>query len=235
MSRRLRAVAPSDPPPDAPPSGPSNGPSSRASSRASSADGHGESLYAVAAAHRAAERAEASLAAAVYQARRDGHTWQDIGAELGISRQAAFKRFGHPVDPETGEELSLQSSIPVLAQAEEAIGLLAAGDPDAVRARMSYTCARAITRRALVTVWREVLASVGALESCAGHVVLETDGAVRRTQPATPGEATAVPAIGRLVLHHEAGEMVARVSFDRHGRVNGLLIGPPEAEPAWPF
>ena len=37
-------------------------------------------------------------------ARTQGHTWQEIGDVLGTSRQAAFQRFGRPVDPRTGEE-----------------------------------------------------------------------------------------------------------------------------------
>jgi hypothetical protein len=46
--------------------------------------------------------AEAALRAAVDGARSAGQTWRDIGQVLGTSRQAAFQRFGHPVDPRTG-------------------------------------------------------------------------------------------------------------------------------------
>src|SRR6185437_16119181 len=39
------------------------------------------------------------------QARDAGSTWQDIGDLLGVTRQAAFQRFGKPVDPRTGEPM----------------------------------------------------------------------------------------------------------------------------------
>ena len=35
-----------------------------------------------------------------------GHIWQEIGDALGTSRQAAFQRFGRPVDPRTGVPMS---------------------------------------------------------------------------------------------------------------------------------
>ena len=37
------------------------------------------------------------------RAREAGQSWREIGAVLGTSRQAAFQRFGHPVDPRTGK------------------------------------------------------------------------------------------------------------------------------------
>lgn len=43
---------------------------------------------------------------AIDRARSAGHTWQELGDLLGVSRQAAFQRFGHPVDPRTGELMS---------------------------------------------------------------------------------------------------------------------------------
>jgi hypothetical protein len=47
----------------------------------------------VAAAHRQAGAAEATLAAAVTRARQGGATWSVIGAQLGVSRQGAQQRF----------------------------------------------------------------------------------------------------------------------------------------------
>jgi len=32
--------------------------------------------------------------------------WQELGDVLGVSRQAAFQRFGHPLDPRTGQPMS---------------------------------------------------------------------------------------------------------------------------------
>lgn len=50
--------------------------------------------------------AQALLAAAVHRARERGRTWQEIGEALGVSRQAAFQRYGKPIDPRTGEAMN---------------------------------------------------------------------------------------------------------------------------------
>ena len=47
------------------------------------------------AAKQGVEEAEAALRAAVDAARAAGDTWAAIGVALGITRQAAFQRFGH--------------------------------------------------------------------------------------------------------------------------------------------
>lgn len=51
-------------------------------------------LMGVAAAVKLADLAHQTLAELVAQARRMGFTWQQIGDILGVSRQAAFQRFG---------------------------------------------------------------------------------------------------------------------------------------------
>jgi hypothetical protein len=61
---------------------------------------------AVAAARDLSAAADAALQAAVDRARTAGQSWREIGDVLGTSRQAAFQRFGHPVDPRTGGPMS---------------------------------------------------------------------------------------------------------------------------------
>src|ERR1700683_411398 len=61
---------------------------------------------AVAAARELSAAADAALQAAVDRARAAGQSWREIGDVLGTSRQAAFQRFGHPVDPRTGAPMS---------------------------------------------------------------------------------------------------------------------------------
>src|SRR6202000_1597575 len=56
-------------------------------------------------AQRAAELGEQVLKLCVQQSRDAGHTWQEIGDLLGVTRQAAFQRFGKPIDPRTGEPM----------------------------------------------------------------------------------------------------------------------------------
>jgi len=50
---------------------------------------------AIIAASRRVHDAEAELHAAVARARQAGDSWTVIGAALGVTRQAAQKRFGH--------------------------------------------------------------------------------------------------------------------------------------------
>ena len=50
--------------------------------------------------------AEAELQQAVDRARATGHSWREIGDVLETTRQAAFQRFGRPVDPRTGAPMS---------------------------------------------------------------------------------------------------------------------------------
>ena len=57
---------------------------------------HGPELQAIFRASDAADTATADLAAAVQTARDAGHSWSTIGLALGVSRQAAWERFGTP-------------------------------------------------------------------------------------------------------------------------------------------
>ena len=65
---------------------------------------------------------EDGLREAVQQARRAGHTWAEIGDLLGTTRQAAFQRFGRPLDPRTGAPMA-DEILP--GAAERAAALLA--------------------------------------------------------------------------------------------------------------
>jgi hypothetical protein len=83
----------------------------------------GPALADVAAAQRQVHEAQDTLRLSVERARDGGHTWQEIGDVLGTSRQAAFQRFGRPVDPRTGRPMG---EAIVEGAAEHAIGLLLA-------------------------------------------------------------------------------------------------------------
>lgn len=185
-------------------------------------------LGAVRAADDAHRAAEVALAQAALRAREGGRTWAQIGETLGVSRQAAFKRFGRPIDPETGAALTTGPTIDPAALAEQAFRALAAGDVEAVHGLMTHACSRALTKARLGAVWRDVLATVGELESFSGHETRSHDGG------ALPG-VTSGPLVARLVLHHEAGEMVGHVSVNRAGRIDGLLLTPPAGEAEMAF
>ena len=61
------------------------------------------SLAGLAAAREQSAAAAAALQAAVDRARAAGHSWREIGDVLQTTRQAAFQRFGRPIDPRTNE------------------------------------------------------------------------------------------------------------------------------------
>src|ERR1700734_3678582 len=60
----------------------------------------------------------------VQQSRDAGHTWQEIGDLLGVTRQAAFQRFGKPIDPRTGEPMD--KTVRMADAAERAITIVTA-------------------------------------------------------------------------------------------------------------
>jgi hypothetical protein len=61
----------------------------------------GPPLDAVAAARELSAASNAAQQAAVDRARAAGHSWREVGDVLETTRQAAFQRFGRPVDPRT--------------------------------------------------------------------------------------------------------------------------------------
>jgi hypothetical protein len=81
----------------------------------------GSPLAAMLAARERAVAANEALQDAVDRARDAGHSWREIGEVLGTTRQAAFQRFGHPVDPRTGTPMS--HDVPLNA-ADRAVGLI---------------------------------------------------------------------------------------------------------------
>ena len=94
---------------------------------------------------------------------------------------------------------------------------------------MTHACSRELTRPRLMGVWRDVLASVGQLEGFTGHESRDRDG------DRLPDGETTGPLVARVLLRHEAGEMVGHVSINRAGRVDGILLAPPSAEESMPF
>ena len=77
----------------------------RGARRGRAGGGPGGGLDQVQAATELAALAAAALQLSVQQARAAGRTWQEIGELLGVSRQAAFQRFGRPADPRAGADM----------------------------------------------------------------------------------------------------------------------------------
>ncbi|MFJ3029348.1 DUF3887 domain-containing protein [Curtobacterium sp. NPDC087080] len=167
-----------------------------------------EPLDTVAAANRVCEQATALLAASVERARNEGVTWQQIGDVLGVSRQAAFQRFGKPVDPATGATLDTAVLPDATELAASVIDLLASGRWDQVTSQFDDAMLRTVTTDGLAAAWTQIIAAAGAFE--------------RR------GETESVRSAGLTVtntpLAFEAGDFTARIAFRDDRRISGLLV-----------
>lgn len=169
----------------------------------------------------AVSQARLDLARAVTAARAEGRTWADIGKELNMTRQAAFKRFGEPVDPESGEQIVPRSIRGLSERTEEVFALIAAGDYDGLELLMHPQAARELPAPVIADTWRAVLSEVGNLGSCT-ETRLELPGGA----PLDEDDRIIGTVIGATVLDCEAGRVRGRVAFDEESRVVGLLLVP---------
>ncbi|MFJ9908409.1 DUF3887 domain-containing protein [Streptomyces sp. NPDC101152] len=159
--------------------------------------------------------AEQVLKLCVQQARDAGHTWQEIGDLLGVTRQAAFQRFGKPIDPRTGEPMD--KTVTMADAAERARGIVTdvlEGRMDEARRSFNDQVLAAFTDEVRGDGLATVAGLVGAFEGFA-----EAEPFVRRV-----GDHTVVD----VPLHYEAGDMKARVAFDTDEKVAGIFILAPE-------
>jgi hypothetical protein len=142
----------------------------------------------------------------VSDARQAGHTWQEIGELLAISRQAAQQRFGRAPDAGDPEEARLgQRAVEIVQQLAQHDWTAASADWDpTMRAKLPLT--------ELAATWDQVTANAGPL-TAAGRPSVSRRG---------PFLVCEVP----LVFEH--GPMRARVSFNRSGEVSGLFITLPD-------
>ena len=159
--------------------------------------------------------AEQVLKLCVQQCRDAGHTWQEIGDLLGVTRQAAFQRFGKPIDPRTGEPMD--KTVRMADAAERAITIVAAvleGRMDEARQSFSAQVLEAFTEEVRGSALATIAGLVGAFEGFG-----EGEPYVRRI-----GDLTVVD----IPLCYEAGDMKARVAFDADERVAHIFILNPD-------
>jgi hypothetical protein len=172
----------------------------------------GSPLRAVGAAQGLAAAAEAALQAAVDRARAAGQSWREIGAVLGTSRQAAFQRFGHPVDPRTGEPMSRE----VLGGAADRAAAIFAwhdeGRWEKILAELDETMRARHDHSRLARGWAGMTGMFGRME----HI---GEPFARRA-----GDHTVVD----VPLHFEAGDARGVVRFGDDGKIAGMAI-----RPAW--
>lgn len=170
--------------------------------------------HAVAAARDLSSAAEAALQAAVDRARFAGQSWRDIGQVLGTSRQAAFQRFGHPIDPRTDVAMTRTVSPTAARRATEFLARFTAGRWEEVLEDFDDSMRQRHKGDRLASGWAHMIGMFGSYEGM-GDV-----------SPVAAGDSTVVD----VLLRFEAGEAMVWVRFDRDGRVTGLRLHPPSFE-----
>ena len=151
---------------------------------------------------------EEGLREAVQNARQAGHTWAEIGELLDTTRQAAFQRFGRPLDPRTGAPMS-DTILP--GAAERAVALLADVSEqrwEQVTGGFNQRMAEALDARGLAAAWAQVVGTAGEYQGMGEPVAHQA------------GDYTVVD----VPLRFEAAEMTGQVSYDRAGQVAGLFL-----------
>jgi hypothetical protein len=157
--------------------------------------------------------AAAALRLAVDLARAAGRTWQELGDVLGVTRQAAFQRFGHPVDPRTGQPMS--DSIPPDAASRATQLLIDWIEARYARVRADFNAimSERMSETGLRDAWAQLVGLVGAYEQMG-------EAGARQA-----GDLTVVD----IPMTFEAGEMKGRVVYDKDAKVTGLFVLQPEA------
>lgn len=171
--------------------------------------GGGSSLAALRAARDLSAAAEAAVQESVDRARDAGHSWRQIGEVLGTSRQAAFQRFGHPVDPRTGR-LMIRDLPP--GAADRAMALFSCfpdGRWDEVLEAMDDRMRERHDAAILARGWASMAGLFGSFERFGAPLA----------RPA--GDDCVVVGVP---LHFEAGEGIGLVRFDQDGKVAGLRL-----------
>jgi Protein of unknown function (DUF3887) len=174
----------------------------------------GPGLAAIRLARELRSLADGALRVTVDRARAAGHTWQEIGDALGTTRQAAFQRFGRPIDPRTGEQMS-RAVLP--GAGDRAIALF--GDwvegkyDDVAAANFDPTMTAELPVDKIAAAWAQITGMVGTYQRMGEPFVRQL------------GDYTVVD----VPMEFEASEMKGRVAYNAGGQVSGLFILNPDA------
>src|SRR5271170_8016560 len=118
-------------------------------------------LEALAAARDLSAAAGEALQQGVDRARAAGHSWREIGDVLGTTRQAAFQRFGHPVDPRTGVPMSTPIAPGTTDRAVTIVACLAEGRWEEARRDFNAKISQALDGKRLAAAWARMASLVG--------------------------------------------------------------------------
>jgi hypothetical protein len=172
--------------------------------------GSGVPLEALTATRDLAAAASAALQQAVDRARAAGHSWREIGDVLGTTRQAAFQRFGHPIDPRTGAPMSTTIAPGAADLAVTILTCLTEGRWEEARRDFNARMSEGLDARRLADSWARMASLVGGYEGMG-------EPFAHRVADSTVVE---------IPLRFEAGEATFRVVFDEDDKVTGLWMRP---------
>lgn len=164
---------------------------------------------------RAVRDAEVRLQGAVEAARGEGETWARIGEALGISRQAAFQRFGRRLDTRSkrsmADVLSERAGLRRADAAVNLVGSLLAGRWGEARRNFGDRVARAFPDDAtLASARSRLVGTVGQFQRMG----------TPRVRWRSDDFVVEIP------MSFETDEVIARVSYGDGGKVVGLMFGP---------
>jgi Protein of unknown function (DUF3887) len=166
------------------------------------------SLTTVAVIRSLARVVEDGMREAVQQARQAGHTWAEIGELLGTTRQAAFQRFGRPLDPRTGVPMAEEILPGAAGRAAGLLADVAEQHWEQATSGFSARMAKALDARGLAAAWAHVIGMAGEYQGMGEPVAHQA------------GDYTVVD----VPLRFEAAALTGRVSYDRAGQVAGLYF-----------
>lgn len=176
-------------------------------------------LRTVAAVHGLGDQTARMMTAAVAAARASGATWQQIGQVLGVSRQAAFQRFGRvPLREEQPQRAAPgigadDADAAAVSGAATVLGHLASGSWQAVVDRFDDAMLERLGPEGLAAAWTQIVDAAGPFVR---HGATEASRAAGLT-------------VTNTLLEFERDECTARIAFRQDGRISGLFIlaGPP--------
>jgi hypothetical protein len=177
---------------------------------AEASHGGGEPLAAVAAARELAAASDTALQQAVDQARAAGHSWREVGEVLGTTRQAAFQRFGRPIDPRSGLTMSRSAPPDAADRAVAIFGWHDEGRYAEIIEQLDETMRGLHSPELLARGWATMASLYGRLERIGAPFP-------------RPGSGDAVIIVP---LFFAAGEARGIVRFGADGRVAAMAIRP---------
>ncbi len=167
-------------------------------------------LEVVAAARELSAAVADALQTAVDRARAAGHSWREIGDVLGTTRQAAFQRFGRPVDPRTGTPMSRRIAAGAEDRALEIVGCIAESRWEDARRDFDEQMLQVVSADRIAQAWAQTIGEVGEYERAGEPLAYQA------------GDFTMID----VPLYFEAGERSAQVALGPSGQVAGLRIRP---------